>query len=216
MNLDGIWILVGGFLGSNQSIIIEGNELSRYEFITKSDSERKRFKFSIGEGTYMDDSPSKNLYIEGDTNRLMDYMVHEEEIKGKTVPVLSWMGMEYDGRGRIVMATFLREEDCSLVGNNFVSKACSFYNKVSSISSMRMPSNMGPGFMGLGGMMGANNTGSAGMMGANNTGSAGMMGANNMGSAGMKKVEPWNCSCGNKNNIGRFCTECGCPMPKNS
>ena len=123
----------------------------------------------------------------------MDYMVHEEEIKGKTVQVLSWMGMEYDGRGRIVMATFLREEDCSLVGNNFVSKACSFYNKVASIPSMRMPSNMGPGFMGLGGMMGANN----------------------MGSAGMKKVEPWNCSCGNKNNIGRFCTECGCPMPKN-
>ncbi len=191
MDLNGTWKQAGGFVFDTSGIIIKGNELLRRKRIEGREPEWKSDRFSLTEGISMDGCPSWNLKIEGDTYNQMDYMIHEEEIGGKTVTVLSAMGMEYDGRGRIVLATLLREEDHSLVGKDFVSRACKFYNQRPA-PSMRMASPPSMDFM---------------MHWPN-------MGAAPQSPSEVKTEEFWSCSCGNEKNIGRFCTECGSPKPK--
>ena len=142
-----------------------------------------------------------NLKIDEEQFRNMDFMVHEETIDGKPVVILSQMTMEYDGRGRIVCFSYVREEDYSLVNDDFKSLAYQRWNDRPSVPMMQM--NPGCSFP-------------MGMMAERMSGMA-VLRSGEIPAAvpnPVSKVEPWDCSCGKKQNTTKFCPECGMPMPK--
>lgn len=199
MDLTGKWVPFGKWLFNTSPIVIEGNTFIYYKEDGSVDRTRK---FETKESLYMGDVKSVDLFFENDEHRSIDYMAHEENINGKTVVILSFMGMEYDGRGRIVMASFTREEDADLVDENFVSKAVECWNRRPS-TPMHMGGNLNAGMFNF------------------------MMSGGPMGMADVNKpVEPiktdevrvegdgWNCACGEINISGKFCPNCGCPKPR--
>ena len=79
-----------------------------------------------------------NIKIDEEQFKNTDFMVHEENIEGKPVVILAQMDMEYDGRGRIVFFSYVREEDYALVNDEFKSVAYQYWNERPSASMMQI------------------------------------------------------------------------------
>lgn len=130
MEVNGTWMSYGKFALNKKPIKIDGNEITYWKSVGREEPEEVTSKFVLEKDqAYMPSENCHNLKIEGDEYRALDYMVHEETIGEKKVAILSFMGMEYDGRGRIVLSSFVREEDLGLVNEDFESKAVKYWNK---------------------------------------------------------------------------------------
>lgn len=203
MNLSGIWKPFGRFVHKDQEIIIQDQEITFWIGSAGSNPRQTTVPFHLEEDQSLRKNHCCNIKIDDEEFRNTDYFVHEEIIEEKPVVILSQMTMEYDGRGRIVIFSYVREEDYSLVNDEFKSLAYKYWNDRPSVPMMQM--NPGVGFpMGMMGCMGNMTDLMSGMM--------------NLNSAAVTTpsttVEPWDCICGNKQITTRFCGECGMPMPK--
>lgn len=203
MNLTGIWKAIGCTEEEKKDIIIQDGNIT-FTAGTWNKPFEKTGAFNLVPENVLQEAGCQKLNLIGEDDDSFDFIVHEEMMDGKQVILLSEMTMEYDGRGRIVGDTYVREADLPLVGNDFVSKARQFFNK-----RKATPTDNGPmkepvepmGFMGMGAMMG-------GMM-------PGMMASQGMPApSAAPAVEPWDCTCGAKHNGGRFCPECGNMKPQ--
>lgn len=193
MDITGVWQDVGNRDDTGRNIEIEGNEISCWIGYGSPEPKKKTVKFSLQKDmSFMPEYNAHNLIPEDDSDRWLDYMVHEEVIDSKTVMVLSLMCMEYDGRGRIVMATYVRKEDRNLVEDGFVSKAFQFWNSRPSTSMCNIN---GPQIPILGGMFGF------------------ILPDAQTAVKQQGVVDAWNCSCGQENNTGKFCIQCGSKKP---
>ncbi len=74
-------------------------------------------------------------------------MCHMENINGKEIPVISQMIMEYDGRGRIVRASYVRKEDRTLVNEDYETRLYKACNKRTATPMSRMESRKGASIM---------------------------------------------------------------------
>lgn len=211
MDISGKWKAFGGFryaISRDDSsnfipIEIEGNVMIRRTKDENGELQEIKHKFELREACgYMREYNCRDILIEGDEHHSLDYMVHEETIGDKTVAIISFMGMEFDGRGRIVMCSFIREEDFDLVDENYVTKAYIFWNRRASTSTIQF---MNPMLMEK---MMANNPMALNME-MINTGMADIQ-ANPEPAA---PSDGWDCSCGSRNNTHKFCPECGAPRP---
>lgn len=200
-NLTGAWKPFGRYVKKNPQITIQGQELTFWIGMMRPEPKQTTVHFHLEEGRSLRENHCYNIIIDEEQYKNMDFMVHEETIEGKQVVILSHMGMEYDGRGRIVMASYIREEEYVLVNDEFKSLAYQYWNDRPSVPMMQTGSS-GNDFMGMKlGMM-------PGMM-------SGMLdGMSAVTSSPVAQVEPWDCTCGNKQITSKFCGECGMPMPK--
>ena len=208
-NLTGTWKPFGRYVKKNPQITIQGQELTFWIGMMRPEPKQTTVHFHLEEGRSLRENHCYNIIIDEEQYKNMDFMVHEETIEGKQVVILSHMGMEYDGRGRIVMASYIREEEYALVNDEFKSLAYQYWNDCPSVPMMQTgPS--GNDFMGmkLGMMPGMMSGMTAGMMPSM---TAGMVAVT---PSPVSQVEPWDCSCGNKQITGKFCPECGMPMPE--
>lgn len=198
MNLTGIWKPYGKYVYKDQTVTIQGEELTFWPGVADPNARKTTVPFHLEEAHSLRENRCYNIIIDEEQFKNTDFVVHEEVIDGKPVVILSQMMMEYDGRGRIVLFSYVREEDYALVNDDFKSLAYQYWNDRPSTPMTQM----NPGA-----------TLSMGMM----AGMAGMM-SGGMASAAVpnpvSKVEPWDCSCGKKQNTTKFCPECGMPMPK--
>lgn len=194
MDISGIWKPFGKWDSMRPSIEINGDEITFYRAVGNSDLQKSTKKFEMLSNYYMRDFECYDLKIEGDEYRSLDYMVHEETVNGKPVAILSAMGMEYDGRGRIVSASLIREEDADLVDENFVSEAVKFWNRRPSVSPTMIMNPTSGGFT---------------MAMVNRMIPTG----NQTNDEQSSVVKLWNCGCGLKGISSKFCPECGTPRP---
>lgn len=204
MNLTGTWKPFGRYVDENQKITIQDQELTFGVGFVGPTPNQTTVHFHLVEGGSLRENHCYNIEIEEAQFRNTDFIVHEETIEGKPVIILSNMCMEYDGRGRIVLASYVREEDYSLVNADFKSLAYKHYNDCPSIP------------------MTQNNSGAEIAMGMMATmASMADMASVRFGiptsttvSTPSTQMEPWDCICGKKQNTSRFCPECGMPMPQ--
>lgn len=121
-----------------------------------------------------------------------DFVYHIEKINGKDVEMISRMTMEYDGRGRIVGSSYVKEENLGLVDEDYESllyQACN-HRKSAPMTFQQVPGGMAA----MGSMMGMNGMG--------------------LSADGQKATGPaWDCTCGEKGITGKFCPSCGLPRP---
>lgn len=201
MDLTGKWKAFGNSFRSDRTIEIKGDEISFWVEYGKEEPKLRKEKFTLRKDTsYMGGDNSYDILIENDEYRREDYMVHEEDINGKTVQIISKMDMEYDGRGRIVIASYVKEEDLSLVDDDFVSKAVKRWNQRPSTPMT---------FQGV-----INNPAMISMMTFNGMNMPATMTAASEKTETDTKEDPWKCSCGAANNSGKFCPQCGATRPR--
>lgn len=137
-----------------------------------------------------------------DSSSKPDLVYHVENVDGKEIHIVSEMFMEYDGRGRIVGVSYIKEEDLPFVNDSFESRLYKSCNNRTPVSMMN------PEFIGGAGMMN--------MMGMMNSGLVPGMGSAapaEPSSAPAVSSEPWDCICGEKGNTGNFCRNCGMKRP---
>lgn len=194
MDISGTWKAFGKRAVQSKPIVIDKDEITYYSAVGNSEPVKNTKKFEMLRTYYMRDLECYDLKIEGDEYKSMDYMVHEETINGRPVVIFSIMGMEYDGRGRVVMASFIREEDADLVDENYVSEAVKFWNRRPTVSPTMIKNPTQGGFtMAMGNRM--------------------IPLGNQTNDEQSSEVKLWNCGCGLKGNSGKFCPECGKSRP---
>ncbi len=205
MELTGTWKPYGKYAEKDQSITIQGQELTFGIRVADQPPTSTTVHFRLEEEHSLRENHCHNLIIEETEFKIMDFMVHEETIEGRQVVILSKMTMEYDGRGRIVIASYVREEDYRLINDDFKSAAYQYWNDRPAVPMMQM----GPGGNVPMGMM------SDMMAGRMSASLLGMMSGMQAAAPGpVTQVEPWDCTCGNKQITTKFCGECGQPCPK--
>lgn len=203
MNLTGIWKPYGKYVNKDQIIMIQGQEITFGIGVAGPNSKQTTVHFHLEEGRSLRENNCHNIIIDEEQFKNTDYMVHEENIEGKTVVILSYMIMEYDGRGRIVFHSYVREEDYELLNDDFKSLAYQHWNDRPSVpmTQMNLKDDIPMAMMGR--MMGSMMLGMPGMMpGAS---------CPVVAPGSVTQVEPWDCSCGNKQITTKFCQECGMP-----
>lgn len=208
MNLTGIWKPYGRYAMKERKITIQDQELTFWIDVVSPNPKQTTVHFHLTEERCLRENQCYNIEIEEEQFKNTDYIVHEEMIGEKPVVILSHMAMELDGRGRIVISSYVREEDYALVNDEFESLAYQYWNNRPSIPMTQINPN-GNAFLG---MMGEPIT--MGMMQGN---MPGLMGGTQTPPAPPTPpapVDPWDCICGKKQITGRFCPECGMPMPK--
>lgn len=193
MDISGTWKPFGKQDSMSPFIVIDKDEITYYSAGGNADSTSNTKKFEMLRTYFMKDLECYDLKIEGDEYRSSDYMVHEEIINGRPVAIFSIMGMEFDGRGRIVRASFIREEDADLVDENFVSEAVKFWNRRPSVPPTMMNPAPGGFTMAMGNGM--------------------IPTGNQINDEQSSVVKLWNCGCGLKGIGSKFCPECGTPRP---
>lgn len=201
MELTGTWKPYGQYVNKDQKIIIQGQELTFWINAMSLNPEQVTVHFHLVEEKSLRENRCYNIKIDEEQYKNTDFMVHEELIEGKPVVILSHMGMEQDGRGRIVFFSYVREEDYALVNDAFKSLAYKYWNDRPSVPMMQINPKAGISMGVMGGM-------TADMI------SNLMSGMTAVVSSQTTQVEPWDCTCGNKQITNKFCPECGQPMSK--
>ena len=195
MILTGTWKPYGKYGKNNPDITIQGQELTFWLGVMTPNPRQTTVHFHLEEEHSLRENHCYNIKFDEEEFKNTDLIVHEETIDGKSVVILSDMGMEYDGRGRIVVSSYVREEDYALVNDDFKSLAYKYWNDRPSVPMMQM--NPGMGFP-------------MGMM----SGMTDMSPSPAMPPSPAGPIEPWDCICGEKQITYRFCPECGMPMSK--
>lgn len=197
IELNGTWKPYGQYVNKDQKITIQGHELTFWIETMSLKPKQTTVHFRLVKDYSMCETRCYNIKIDDVQFKNIDFMVHEESIDGKSVVILSHMDMEYDGRGRIVFFSYVREEDYALVNDEFKSLAYKYWNDRPSVPMMKM--NLGVDI-------------SIGMMGVMMSGTKSEMATAVPSSVTQGKT--WDCSCGNKQITNKFCPECGLPMSK--
>ena len=138
MNLTGIWKPYGRYTNKDQNILIQDQELSFWMGAMSPNPKPTTVHFHLEEEHSLRENHCYKIKIDEEQFKDMDYIVHEETIEGKAVVILSYMSMEYDGRGRIVFFSYVREEDYALVNDEFKSVAYKYWNDRPSVPMMQM------------------------------------------------------------------------------
>ncbi len=137
MELTGTWKPYGKYVNKDQKIIIQDYEITFWTDSVSSNSKQATASFHLEEGGSLKENHCYNIKIDDEQYKNIDFMVHEEIIDGKPVVILSHMDMEYDGRGRIVFFSYVREEDYTLVNDEFKSLAYLYWNERPPVSKMQ-------------------------------------------------------------------------------
>lgn len=201
MELTGTWKPYGQYVNKDQKIIIQGQVLTFWINAMSLNPEQATVHFHLVEENSLRENRCYNIKIDEEQYKNTDFMVHEELIEGKPVVILSYMGMEQDGRGRIVFFSYIRKEDYALVNDEFKSLAYKYWNDRPSVSMMQVNPNASIPMGVMGGM-------TADMI------SNLMSDMTAVVPSQATQVEPWDCTCGNKQVSNKFCPECGLPMSK--
>jgi len=203
MELTGTWKAIGCGAAERKDILIQDGAIT-FTAGTWNKPFEKTDKFNLVPERVLREVYCQKLDLVGEEDERFDFIIHEEIMGEKIVIILSEMTIEYDGRGRIVGTTYVREEDLPLLGDDFESKAHQFFNRrmvTAPDDHMIIEGMKNNGFMGMGAMMGGP------MMG--------MRSPQNMPTTStLPTVEPWDCTCGKKQITGRFCPECGSAKPQ--
>ena len=209
IELNGTWKPYGQYVNKDRKIIIHGHELTFETDAMSSDSKTATVHFHLVEENSLRENHCYNIKIDEEQYKNTDFMVHEELIEGKPVVILSYMGMEQDGRGRIVFFSYVREKDYALVNDEYKSLAYQYWNERPPVPMMQVNPEAGIPMGVMGGMM-------PGMMGGMTADMISnlMSGMTAAIPSQVTQVKPWDCTCGNKQITSKFCPECGLPMQK--
>lgn len=189
MELTGVWQPYGRYIIEDQKIMIQGQELTFWVGAASPYPKQVTVPFHLEEEHCLRENHCYKIMIDDEQFKNTDFMVHEETIEGKPVVILSFMSMEHDGRGRIVFFSYVREEDYTLVSEDFKSLAYKYWNDRPSVSMMQMNPSVNI---------------SMGMM----------CGTTAAAPSPTTQANPWDCTCGKKQITSKFCPECGMPMSK--
>ena len=120
--LCGEWIDIGMAADPDPMHLIFDKE--RFALKTKAESES--FEYEIPEGTDVRGRPDGEVYLKLKNCREFEKLIfHEETLTdGSTVPILSAAIFEHDGRGEIVIAEFVRQNDLKKLPEGFRSRTC--------------------------------------------------------------------------------------------
>lgn len=152
IELNGTWKPYGQYVNKDQKIMIQGHELTFWTDAMSPNSKQTTAHFHLVEEHSLRENHCYNIKIDEEQFKNTDLMVHEELIEGKQVVILSYMGMEHDGRGRIVFFSYVREEDYELVNDEFKSLAYQYLNNRPSVPMMQMNLGVDISFGMLGGL----------------------------------------------------------------
>ena len=137
-DLAGRWVEIGGSPDFEPCRLTVTN---RKMFLSGWDEKMVSFGYSvpIRQGTAGMEDGEVKLELT-DCRSFENIIFHEEEVGGKTIPILSGTVFEYDGRGEIVILEFVRHEDLPLIPEGFHSSAYSIRNERDPIpTSMMLP-----------------------------------------------------------------------------
>ena len=101
-------------------------EFTEGSFTLSCDGTAQTFAYSLPEGTEIDGRPAGEVCLTlTDCTEFAGLIFHEEQLEdGTVVPVLSATLFEDDGRGEIVIAEYVREEDLGKLPADFRSSVC--------------------------------------------------------------------------------------------
>lgn len=189
MDITGKWVAFSAYAGSDPGLTITKKKFTYAVRKNKGEGyEQRKTGYKLKEIRHLI-SGAECFEIELDPlpgYGMPEYYCHMEKIGDKEVPIVSLTTMEYDGRGLIVMVSYIRKKDLDLVTEDYESLLYKTLNRRSAA-----PMHKVTGIPSMGSF----------------TPPMGMP----YGSG--KKCDPWDCSCGSKGNTGKFCPECGNPMP---
>lgn len=113
-------------------------DFSEGSFTMSCDGKEQTFAYALPEGTEIEGQPSGEVYLTlTDCTEFENLFFHEEYLEdGAVIPVLSATIFEYDGRGEIVIAEYVREEDLKKLPADFRSSSCIARNDSTPISSV--------------------------------------------------------------------------------
>ncbi len=188
-DLQGTWVKINSRFPKNNNIEIHENEITFPVSDPCADAVvNKSAEFELCEANYMIHGECCSLKLEGGDYPKPEFYCHMDNVDGKDFPVLSLMTMEYDGRGLIVIATFVLAKDSAFIKPDFESRMYQTCNRRNAPAMMNL------------------NFTSGDMMKF-------MMSGMNTPQPSKVNAEAWNCACGGQGNTGNFCSECGSPRP---
>lgn len=195
MNIEGKFVTAEDYALEGKEIVISGNTISYTKRnVYENTYSKVTAPFELKKSSYLPtDAACHNIDVK--TDKKPELVYHEEIINGKTVPFISSMIMEYDGRGMIVAFTYVKEEYLPLINEDFESRLYIRCNKSTHSPMM----NMGGVAPAMGSMMDFQTMGAGLSM--------------QQPTAGKTAVAPWDCTCGEKGITGKFCPNCGLPCP---
>ena len=122
--LSGDWIEIGsGDDGDLCRMTVKGRRISLNAW-----GEKSEFSYSIPTDMFTAGDGEVMLRL-NDCREFENLIYHEEEIDGRTVPILSGTLFEYDGRGEVVSQEFVRSEDHPFVPADFRSSSYKIRNE---------------------------------------------------------------------------------------
>lgn len=198
LKVDGTWKAVGRLASYNKVLTIKDGVIEYSAFGT----ENRRDEFKLTECAGYKNITEEVMYISiAGKSRDDDVIIHAEEHNGHLISIVSFMTMEYDGRGLIVISEYVHEDDYQYVSENFTSNIYHFCNDREATPMMKMDTSV---------LLGANMMGMMGMFGAGKMPS--MTGPNVSEPTETSGEGEWTCSCGYVNS-GKFCGSCGMKKP---
>ncbi len=122
--LSGEWIEIGnGDDGDLCRMTVKGRRIRLDIWGEKSEC-----TYSFTPGLFTAGEEEVKLSLDG-CREFENIIYHEEEIDGRTVPILSGTMFEYDGRGEVVFLEFVRSEDHPFVPADFRSSSYKLRNE---------------------------------------------------------------------------------------
>lgn len=82
------------------------------------------YNYILPEAAYTQVRPDGEVYLELDNcKEFVNFIIHEEQIDGVTIPILSATIAELDGRGEIIIAEFAKMDEAHIVPASFRSSS---------------------------------------------------------------------------------------------
>lgn len=148
MKIEGIWKAAGRLSSYNNDLIIKDGVMELSVF----GKETEKGEYVLTECNKYKDLTEEVKYISlSDRPNHEEMILHEEEHDGHLISILSFMTMEYDGRGLIVLLEYVHEDDYQYISSDFTSNIYHFHNdrEVTPMMNMDKSSMLGMGMMGM-------------------------------------------------------------------
>lgn len=196
IDLQRTWVLLDDRNPLNGEIKIGGNKVTFPVPSRKGNfTEDRTEEFELRESTHLvSDCESCELRLSNGNSSSADFICHVESVGDREIPFLSRMTMELDGRGLVVIATYVPSEYAGLLDKDYKTRLYKSCNE-------RVVTFMNPEFI-YGGSNGLSMEAFFSM--TNQTAPAANV-------EQKTDIAPWNCACGKQGNTGKFCGECGRP-----
>lgn len=134
-DLNGEWVPATNGMTDRKEVSVNENTITfmAMDFNT-GNIQPKTVRFELQRVNYMlHDCECYKIKLEEGAYSGLEFFCHVEEVGGKAIPVISMMTMEYDGRGLIVVASFVRRADRELIPQDFRSQMYRTCNEKPSI-----------------------------------------------------------------------------------